>query len=52
MISKKKYDIIFMDLIMPKMDGFETCKKIRDLGNNEATNLLAWKLDDYYHSRW
>ena len=28
----KKYDIIFMDHMMPEMDGIETTKHIRDLG--------------------
>ncbi|MCL2100928.1 MAG: ATP-binding protein [Fibromonadales bacterium] len=30
--SGKVYDIIFMDHMMPKMDGIETVKKIRELG--------------------
>ncbi|MCR5722597.1 MAG: response regulator, partial [Lachnospiraceae bacterium] len=28
--KKKKYDIIFMDHMMPEMDGIETLKKIRE----------------------
>ena len=30
----KTYDIIFMDHMMPKMDGIETTKKMRDSGYN------------------
>ncbi|MDR2580459.1 MAG: response regulator [Fibromonadaceae bacterium] len=30
--SGKVYDIIFMDHMMPKMDGMETTKQLRDLG--------------------
>jgi CheY-like chemotaxis protein/nitrogen-specific signal transduction histidine kinase len=31
-LNENKYDIIFMDLIMPEKDGFETTKEIRQLG--------------------
>ncbi len=35
MIYKKTYDLIFMDHLMPDMDGIETTHKIRALENNE-----------------
>ncbi|MCL2773345.1 MAG: ATP-binding protein [Oscillospiraceae bacterium] len=40
--SKTKYDIIFMDQMMPEMDGFETSKLIRMLGPEyEKTPIIA-----------
>jgi two-component system, OmpR family, copper resistance phosphate regulon response regulator CusR len=35
---KKKYDVIVLDVIMPGINGFELCKKIRD--NNIKTPIL------------
>ena len=31
------YDIIFMDVQMPEMDGVEACKKIREIENNSGS---------------
>ncbi len=36
-IAKKDYDLIFMDCIMPIMDGFETTEAIRKLDNKNST---------------
>lgn len=32
-LNEKKYDLIFLDIMMPKMSGYEVCKKIREKHN-------------------
>ena len=39
--SGKEYDIIFMDNMMPKMDGYETTVKLRELGYNLPVVALS-----------
>ena len=41
--AKKKYDIIFMDHMMPEMDGVETLKRLRETENspNKDTPVIA-----------
>ena len=41
LIKKTKPDIILLDLMMPDMDGWETCKKIRDFSNIPIIILSA-----------
>ncbi|WP_141047660.1 response regulator [Aliarcobacter cryaerophilus] len=41
MVNKSNYDIVFMDLQMPKMDGFEATKKIREFNKNTPIVALS-----------
>lgn len=42
MVTEKRYDIIFMDHMMPEMDGVETTRVIRRLlGNNGQVPIIA-----------
>jgi CheY-like chemotaxis protein/HPt (histidine-containing phosphotransfer) domain-containing protein/two-component sensor histidine kinase len=36
MIKKISYDLVFMDHMMPEMDGMETVKRIRGLGDEDS----------------
>ena len=45
MAKEKKYDIILLDLMLPKMDGFEVCQQIREFSTVPIVMLTA-KGDD------
>jgi CheY-like chemotaxis protein len=38
--QSKVFDVIFLDIMMPEMDGFETCSKIRETKLNGATPII------------
>jgi CheY-like chemotaxis protein len=38
--SEKSFDVIFLDVQMPGMDGFQTCSKIRETGLNRGTPVI------------
>ncbi len=39
-IQKKKYDVIFLDVVMPGMDGYSACKKIKKSTLNMHTPVI------------
>lgn len=47
--QKNSYDIILMDGQMPKMDGFETTQKIREIekGNNDGSHIPIVAITGY-----
>jgi len=60
MVKEKEYDMIFMDIFMPKMDGLTAVKELKKMGNNcptigmtasndleEKNNALEAGMDDY-----
>ena len=38
MVSRKAYDLIFLDHMMPEMDGIETLHQMKQLENNQCVN--------------
>jgi CheY-like chemotaxis protein len=38
--KEKQYDVIFLDIVMPDMDGLAACKKIRESATNKSTPIL------------
>ncbi len=39
-LASASYDLIFLDVNLPGMDGFELCKKIRGLATHEKTPIV------------
>lgn len=39
-LQKRKYDIIFLDVVMPGMDGYAACKRIRKLPNYQSVPIV------------
>ena len=45
----RKYDVIFMDLILPEMDGYETSRKI--LQSDNSVHIVAFTADNTVDSK-
>jgi len=40
MIKDKHFDLVFLDIIMPGLDGYETCKQMRSNANYKKTPII------------
>ena len=49
--TSQAYDVIFLDVQMPGMDGFELCSKIRDTGPNRATPVVFVTIQSDFDAR-
>jgi CheY-like chemotaxis protein len=39
-LDQNGYDLLMLDIIMPEMDGFELCRKIRERGDYKDTPIV------------
>jgi DNA-binding response OmpR family regulator len=46
MAKEKNPDLIILDIMLPKMDGFALCKKLRDEGNQIPVLMLTARGED------
>lgn len=45
MVEEKRYDLILLDIHMPKMDGYETAKALRTLETGKEVPIIALTAD-------
>jgi len=47
-VKENKYDLIFMDMMMPKMNGYEATKRIKVIDNTIPVYVVsAYKKEDF-----
>ena len=52
-ITGNAYDLVFTDLVMPEMDGFEFCREVRKLTEGRTVPIIAVSTytDSHYITR-
>jgi two-component system, NtrC family, nitrogen regulation response regulator NtrX len=43
-VKQKKYDVIFMDIKMPRIDGLEVLEQLQTVSPESAISKLLWSL--------
>ena len=53
-VADKRYDLIFLDVSMPGLDGFETCERIRKIDGYDVTPIImvTGNTSAESYSRW
>lgn len=46
LLDKQRFDLIVLDIMMPEMDGFEVCRRIRMKGNKVPIIFLTARSDE------
>ena len=49
-LRKEKFDLVFTDIVMPEMDGYELCEEIRK--NSELSNMPIVVVSTHYDSNY
>jgi CheY-like chemotaxis protein len=49
--AKQSYDVIFLDVQMPGMDGFEVCSRVHDTALNRATPVVFVTMHSDFNAR-
>ncbi len=44
-VRSEKYDLIFIDMVMPVMDGIQTCKAIKEASPDSIQIFMTGKVD-------
>ena len=53
LVKENKYDVILLDHVMPKMDGLQTLKKMKEMKDNRSVNapVISMSANDFSDER-